>query len=102
MIKNSHLKLKAREALRGGGVGGAGGSNLGFLPSKGRKAIHTEIKKQVFVKQMHARSGRDKGTQNGLDLQALPSFPITCGQCCLQTSLVLAALQEQVLYLHSF
>ena len=78
------------------------GSNLGFLPSKRRKAIHMKIKKQVFVKQMLAWSGRDNGTQNGLDFQALSSFPITCVQCSLWISLVLAVLQEQVLYLHSF
>ena len=78
------------------------GSNLGFLPSKVRKAIHMKIKKQVFVKQMLAGSGRDNGTHNGLDLQALSSFPITCVQCSLWISLVLAVLHEQVLDLHSF
>ena len=54
---SSSAKGKTSFAEWGGGGGqglggrcGPGGSNLGFLPSKGRKAIHTKIKKQVFVK----------------------------------------------------
>ena len=37
-----------------------------FRTAKGRKAIHVEMEKQMFGKQMFAGSCRDNGAQSGL------------------------------------
>lgn len=51
-----HLKLKRKEDV--------GASGLGL--QRGRKAIHTEMKKQMFDKQMFAGPYRNNEAQKGI------------------------------------
>ena len=71
------------------------GSGLGF--PRGRKAIHMEMEKQMFVE-----PGRSKGAEWTLMLGSSRVSPATPSPCSLQIYLMIALFQEQALNLYYF